>query len=542
MKGKFLFFTSLAVFSIGVGFLLSAAKENAKAAKAEEYTVEYNGGYVNIGSYPQSLVRDNAIIEALNNLPTGGDKVEYNGKYYSEVNPCEVYAGGVMVADGVFASAIDGYRCWFAWDSILWHEVSIDSEQNVTYFVSDIVLDAMDYQSNVSGDYITGTEINANDYENSSIRAFLDGDFYFNAFTDDEKTAALPFKLKAKDNVSNKDLNQEYATIPTKSQLKGKTALLNAKGSAYAIAKSLYFNLDGSEDSMFYYLNSIENNPNSHTKVDCATQTNVNGSEDVKVTNNNKVTTVRKTLGVRPVIAIDNNKLIKRTGGNGGGGRGGYVNVPLIIGIVITIVGGAGVVVFFILWGKHLVTFSFKYLPLIIIIICIVITCTGLIMIFANTGGVGSGYLQSSPVGYYSTTEFTLDVNSKNFGYRFHLGLTSDHKVYRYYGDTVESARNYTLHPYPGVGTWQLRGKKLIISAPQTWELFRWELQETTYYATTIMGFAKDGMLMNENDSTFEGYQVKGYRWYHSTTVEPTGEAVTMKEAGYNTSNWVSAV
>ena len=159
-------------------------------------------------------------------------------------------------------------------------------------------------------------------------------------------------------------------------------------------------------------------------------------------------------------------------------------------------------------------------------------------MVFANTGGQGSGYAATSPVGYWSCSYFGYDTTKPDFGLGYHLGLTKDHKVYKYHGSQFEDGKtNFNLYPYEGVGSWQLKGKKLtIVSAPE-WNLLYFEELTTSYYATTKVGFALGSFVMNYGIEEVRGADVKGpngpYRWHHASNTNPTGEIVSVASIHY---------
>ena len=528
-----LLFGTIAFFATSLGFF-RASQNQPQKAKADTYPIEVKDEIATFGLYPQKLMytSQSTVIEEQGEI-IRPNVYKYNDKYYTRIDSCLPYTGSVMLDENVSTGQIFEQKVYFEWQPITWYVLK--EEGGLTYFYSKFVIDTLDWQRNIDGSYISGTTTPANDWENSLIRQYLNNEFYEYTFNDEEKTIVKEFTLPAEEHNSGKQLLDKAGLI-TKTELDKHSKFLNAKGTSYAYAKSLQYALDGTLTKSFYYLNSATNNPSDFTKVDCAS------GKDTSISKEVNVTATYTECGIRPFVAVDSGH-ITRPGTHGGGGGTIYVNVSLILGIIFGILGIAGVTVLLILWKR---IFPLPKGPIMLIVfICIsfIISVVGVSMIFANTGGLGSGYSQRSPIGYFSTPEFTLDTYSQEFGYRYFYGLDSKHNVYRYYADMWEDGiNNYTLHPYSGVGSWQLKGRKLIITASTEWKLFEWEEEVTTYYPTNAYGFGLDAMIMNEGNQDNKGYVVSGYRWYHSSTVEPTGQEVTAKEAGLYHSNWVNKV
>ena len=532
MKHKLtILFTSLTLIAVGLGFFNASSKERTKV-NADGYTVTISGDQIKIGSYPQKIVTDASLISELNSsaVSVDGFKYQYGDKYYSVIDSCRPFSGGdYMNAIGYID--ISFTKQWFEWSDVYWRQIEVDGD--VTYFYAQDVIDVSRYQSHVDGNYITGTTIYANDYENSTIRNFLNNELYNNLFNEDEKTAAIEFTNKYVKDKATTDkmglLNKETITKYSKFEY--------AESSLFAVSKSVRFELSEIKYTN-YYLCSTDNTT-SHTEVDIGYGKTFTKSKTVNET------TVACEIGVRPFIAIDNSKIVKSNPGGHGGGGGVYINIALIIGIILSILGVAGLTCFFIFWRKGKLVFTFKYAPLIIICVIITFTCVGLAMTFANTGALGAngGGGSDTPVGYWGTTDFTLDVNSPDFGFRYFYALSSDHSVYRYKGepagDDEDTVSNFKIRALPGVGYWQVRGNRLVITASESWQLFEWEELETKYYTvkhegtSVTRGFGVGAFVWNENGGqTQKSYEIKGYRWSHSSYVDSHGENTTTKEAG----------
>lgn len=516
-------FVSIGFLSIGLGSF-KASNEMVKEAKADGgFKIDYNGASITLGMYPNMIVYESewaALEEGKTDL--GNNKYEYNRDYYSKIL-ARPSGGGEVLPGNIYSSQIWNIECWFKWEPIEWQTVKEDTANNITYFYSKYILDTARWQS--------GSHEPANDWEYSTIRQFLNNEFYNRAFTDEEKQAVFEFTTK-EDNTSNVEL-KDFVGLITKKELNKHEKFLNCHGTGYAMARSLRYYKDYNDNNeAYYYLNSIDNTTLTN-EVDCAHAKKTDSS----ITTND--TRVDSEIGVRPLIAIDNNYLVRKT--TGGGGGGGYVNVPLIIAIIFSVLGMAGVITFLTLWHKgKLFKVGSTKAPIWVIAsisVSLVISIVGTCMIFANTGGQGSGYSISSPVGYWGGTYFTLDDSSPDFGNSYYLGLTKDFKVYRYISNYWDedggTVSNPLIKPVYGVGSWSIRNKKLIITAAPEWDLFYFEEPVTEYYATNGFGFARHGRIMNYGDQKQQSYEVQGYRWTHASNYNPTGEAVKLRDIHY---------
>ena len=504
-------FTSLGLLAASLG-LFKAGSNEYKPANAEDYKITMNGNSISFGSYPNFIMyqdmMDTLDAEA---VLVSGDKYEYQGNFYTPV-VARPSGGGEALPGGIYSGQIWNKKCWFRWDPIEWSFVK--EENGVSLFLSKSIIDTYRWQS--------GSYTPSNDWENSMMRSFLNGEFILKAFTDEEQTAISEFT--SNENTSKKSITDRVSLI-SKQELDKHEQFLNAKGTGYARAKSLGYDHNYNDNNeAIYYLNSIDNTT-SLNEVDIA---HAKKTSDSFSTNDTKTD---HEIGVRPLIAINSGYLVKSSSGGGGGG-GSSVDITFILAIIFSILGMAGVTMFFILWKKgKLFKVGNTKMPIITISASLVVTIVGVCLLFASTGGRGFGYGFDSPVGYYNGTEFTLDVSAPTFGYHYYLGLSRDHKAYRYYSDNFEdSVTNPVIHRLGGAGSWTLVGRKLVITAGDDWDLFAWEKEVTSYYATNEWGFAKNGRIMNYGDQAQEGYQVQGYRWSHTTSTNPTGEPVKLSD------------
>ncbi|MBO4534663.1 MAG: InlB B-repeat-containing protein, partial [Clostridia bacterium] len=163
--------------------------------------------FVYFGTYPQTLVSEESVIDALNqaagDLPVVGDYglwtsydyyaagraqdyawyidlfysgVQYRGVYFLSYRPFDALA----VDAGEASQEVNGYETsqvyWFSYDPIKWNVVSQADGQAL--LVCDLILDSREVA--VSGD-------NANDYSLSAIRSWLNDAFVETAFGDLQK-------------------------------------------------------------------------------------------------------------------------------------------------------------------------------------------------------------------------------------------------------------------------------------------------------------------------------------------------------------------
>ena len=135
-----------------------------------------DGKTVTYGLYPQKRVGDSAIVSALNSIsaPESNGYYLYQDTYYAKTS-AKPNDSSYVFDDGT--TIVDGTTYWFECKPITWRVLS---ETDGTYYVlSDVLLDAHRYNENYSG---TKDGYYPNNYLNSEIRAWLNGEFYGSAF------------------------------------------------------------------------------------------------------------------------------------------------------------------------------------------------------------------------------------------------------------------------------------------------------------------------------------------------------------------------
>lgn len=231
-----------------VGFT-SASKAEAAAVSISELAV---GDLIQYGSYPQTRIKDENLIDELNALDLSwtyfdyyygdGDTnsmvlsefmkysdVEYKGEKYravefSSYRPDPTYFP--LTTDGKWSEQDEnGYVIntvyWFRFEPLTWRVL----DPSDGYVLSEVAIDAQAYQNlhytymkYVSGQYIdfyynsTSRENYGNDYATSSIREWLNDDFINTAFTDSEQEN---IKITELDNRCMNEETPEYDSETT---------------------------------------------------------------------------------------------------------------------------------------------------------------------------------------------------------------------------------------------------------------------------------------------------------------------------------------
>ena len=149
-------------------FWTEAEKEERRAiALGMKPALSSDGKTVTYGLYPQKRISDSGIVSALNSIsaPESNGYYLYEDTYYAKT-VAKPYGSSCVFDDGT--TIVSGTTCWFECKPITW---KVLSETDGTYYVlSDTLLDAHRYDAS------------SNNYANSKIRFWLNGDFYGSAF------------------------------------------------------------------------------------------------------------------------------------------------------------------------------------------------------------------------------------------------------------------------------------------------------------------------------------------------------------------------
>lgn len=140
-----------------------------------------DGKTVTYGLYPQKNVNDATLLSTLNALDDsakgGNGWYLYDDTYYAKLsaNPPSssyVFENGTAIESGT--------TYWFKCEPITWS--ILENNDGGYYLLSSVLLDEHRYYTSTSNRTINGKTVYPNNYEHSSIREWLNGDFYETAF------------------------------------------------------------------------------------------------------------------------------------------------------------------------------------------------------------------------------------------------------------------------------------------------------------------------------------------------------------------------
>ena len=210
--------TSKKILSLLLAVIMIACTVPMAFAEGKTYEV---GDIIEFGSYPQSEVKDKSLIAELNALATELNEwisydyywgtinnlamvhdwmkyidVEYDGNKYRGVNFIKYRPNYTNGSTEFTCQDDNGYLTnityWFKFEPVKWRVL----DPKTGFVMSEILIDSQAY-SNTFYDNRKGTgysyfndpdyKFYANDYETSSIRKWLNEDFYNTAFTNVEK-------------------------------------------------------------------------------------------------------------------------------------------------------------------------------------------------------------------------------------------------------------------------------------------------------------------------------------------------------------------
>ena len=134
---------------------------------------------VTYGLYPQTVVDDSSLVDALNALttPESNGWYLYNDEYYAKV-AAKPYDSSYKFDNGT--TIVKKTTYWFKCEPIVWNVLS--NSNGKRYILSSVLLDAHCYHNSQSSRTIDGKTVYANNYKYSDIRTWLNNDFYNSAF------------------------------------------------------------------------------------------------------------------------------------------------------------------------------------------------------------------------------------------------------------------------------------------------------------------------------------------------------------------------
>ncbi len=152
----------------------------------EPYEFIENGKYLLYGRYPQTAVTDSEFIAELKNAIELGYAIynsdtgwyDYNGNSYAKLKAklhdadisCKVFAGGTKIKNG------DEY--FFKVEDIKWRV--LESQNGSKLVMSDMLIDSVQFNYTHLDVTVDGVVHKANDWNYSTIRTWLNGDFKSN--------------------------------------------------------------------------------------------------------------------------------------------------------------------------------------------------------------------------------------------------------------------------------------------------------------------------------------------------------------------------
>ena len=144
---------------------------------------------IEFGEYPQSLKADNVSIVSQTPDADGyylGDDGERYAKHTINLDSNELFWGEVPLytLDGVLME--NGETYYFKVEPIKWRVLKTENGESL--IVADEILKGMQYLADESSHNGAPEGTHPNNYVYSDLRAFLTGEFYDVAFSDDEKT------------------------------------------------------------------------------------------------------------------------------------------------------------------------------------------------------------------------------------------------------------------------------------------------------------------------------------------------------------------
>ena len=461
MKKIWLFFSGLFSLSIGLGFFSSVSRE-AKVSNKVKNTVTNTislkpGETCILGSFPQSIASDVTADEIIQNgekqIVFGVEYYFYHEKKYTILPYSEIDLEGSSDSKLSNGHPVEEYlsasNIVIEFKDLEWEYLK-EGEGEYIYLITSTIIDREVYHSS-DGSFF---------YLDSFIYNYLNTRFKEIAFSETDCTYIYGYKNSKEDF----DVN-----LPSKNDVDPSVfndINLN-QASDYAILKNLTSHVQVGTD--IPYLNA------GYWLAD-----QVGDRVSVHWTNG-VYTSCLKTdpkIGVRPVIAVNS-----ATGQQGGSttdpskpdptepskptsASAGNVTLPL--GIVFTIIGASGLIVFFVLWGKK----DPKGKPPVWILASLagsfLVTVVGFITLPIGILGGGGGVV----VGWYQGN----------------------------------------------IGSYSFEGGKLTIVAAPEWHLSSWELPTMVY--TDVHGL---GSFIK-----YDEYVGTKYQWYHYSRVDSQGiESIT---------------
>lgn len=155
-------------------------RNNGELVAGVNPIISADGKTVQYGFYPQTRVSDEALIAELNMLTPSNVNGWYlhNGDYYVKETANVCNNENYQFDDKT--QIITGTDYWFKCEIITWRVLA--NADGSYYLLSDKLLDARNYYAEHASRTVNGKTVYANNYEQSGIREWLNGEFYNTAF------------------------------------------------------------------------------------------------------------------------------------------------------------------------------------------------------------------------------------------------------------------------------------------------------------------------------------------------------------------------
>ena len=416
---------SFIFIAIGLS-IIALCNFNQVSAKTNYLT--FTDGIAKLGRYPQTMTDEDVTkieSEGKYNETTGW--YEYDNKEYAiiEVKIDTDYRDHIYFNNGDAAKLYENDRKAFLVEDIKWEILS--SGDGYVNIIPTRVIDRQKFDINSKKNYLE-----------SSIFQF-NNVFFLNSFTEDEKQYLKTFDTK----------NPYYVNLPEESELKDYEDDKYEYPSDYAIASCLSWK-ESNEHAPYW------------TKTITTEGDRVKAYWAKKGVTNCVVGDSK--IGLRPVLRVDY-KGAKASGSTSKSNSIGNVNVGLIIGITFTVIGGAGLIAFFILWAKKHPSGKPPVWIIIVIAGSLLITIIGIGCfaggISSGSGGGGSGGFK---YGYYVQSDAQYSDSSSNITQVGYTGWLIKSDGTCAYDGSFEDKNNASDFKELLKGTYVIEGSKIKLT------------------------------------------------------------------------------
>lgn len=168
------------------------------------------GKILQYGLYPQTNIKDETLIKTLSTLTSSTNGwYLYEGTYYTK-ETAKVYNNENYTFDD--GSLIEnGKEYWFKCEPINWQV--LENKDGSYFLLSTVLLDTHNYHNDYVNRQVDGKTIFANNYQESSIRNWLNNEFYNTAFS--FNNTYIIETIVDNSSLTSNDVNNIYACTNT---------------------------------------------------------------------------------------------------------------------------------------------------------------------------------------------------------------------------------------------------------------------------------------------------------------------------------------